>query len=307
MTMTLLLSSILIFAAIVLGAYAAYVESRTTRGPVAIRLRELRAGRVGTGVSFGARPPFLLKIIAQLGGFLPANDGRDALSTGLVRAGYRRPEAVLIFLGSKIILAALLPILWITLASILARPLGNIFGFAIVAGVIGFYLPTVYIGMRQNQRHDQVVLDLPDSLDLLVICVEAGLGINAALQRVAAELRYTSPVLAGELALVSQETQTGTSRIDALRNLAARTGVQDVYSLVALLIQTDTLGTSVALALRVHADSMRIKRRQRAEQMARKAAVKLAFPLVLLIFPALLVVLLGPAGIQLMKALTTPQ
>jgi tight adherence protein C len=305
--MILLVSSILIFAAVSLGAYAVYVDSATTRSPVAIRLRELRAGRVGTGVSFGARPHFLLKFIAQLGGFLPASDGRDALSTGLVRAGYRRPEAVLVFLGSKIILAVLLPILWITFASIMARPLGNIFGLAIVAGVIGFYLPTIHIGMRQNQRHDRVVLDLPDALDLLVICVEAGLGINAALQRVATELRYTSPVLAGELALVSQETQTGTSRIDALRNLAARTGVQDVYSLVALLIQTDTLGTSVALALRVHADSMRIKRRQRAEQMARKAAVKLAFPLVLLIFPALLVVLLGPAVIQLMKALTTPQ
>jgi tight adherence protein C len=300
--MILLLSSILIFAAVSLGAYAVYVESVTTRNPVTIRLRELRSGRVSSGVAFGARPPFLLKVIAQLGGFLPANDGRDALSTGLVRAGYRRPEAVLVFLGSKIVLAVLLPILWITFGSIMARPLANIFGLAILAGVIGFYLPTIYIGIRQNQRHDRVVLDLPDALDLMVICVEAGLGINAALQRVAVELRYASPVLATELGMVSQETQTGTSRIDALRNLAIRTGVQDVYSLVAMLIQTDTLGTSVALALRVHADSMRIKRRQRAEQMARKAAVKLAFPLVLLIFPALLVVLLGPAGIQLMKA-----
>ena len=303
--MILLLSSILIFAAVSLGAYAAYVESTTTRSPVAARLRELRAGRLGTGISYGARPPFLLKFIAQLGGFLPANDGRDALSTGLVRAGYRRPEAVLVFLGSKIALAVLLPVLWITFGAFMARSLGNIFGLAILAGVIGFYLPTVYIGVRQNQRHDRVVLDLPDALDLMVICVEAGLGINSALQRVATELRYTSPVLAAELALVSQETQTGTSRIDALRNLALRTGVQDVYSLVAMLIQTDTLGTSVALALRVHADSMRIKRRQRAEQLARKAAVKLAFPLVLLIFPALLVVLLGPAGIQLMKALAS--
>jgi tight adherence protein C len=303
--MFLLVFSMLLFAAVSFGAYAVYVDATVTRNPVTIRLRELRAGRAGTGVSFGARPNAFLKLIAQLGGFLPAQEGRDALRTGLVRAGFRRPEAVLIFLGSKVVLAALLPILWITFASVMGRGIGNIFGLAIVMGVIGFYLPTVFIGMRQNQRHDRVMLDLPDALDLMVICVEAGLGINAALQRVATELRYTSPVLAAELALVSQETQTGTSRTDALRNLADRTGVQEVYSLVAMLIQTDSLGTSVALALRVHADSMRIKRRQRAEQLARKAAVKLAFPLVLLIFPALLVVILGPALIQLLQSLAT--
>ena len=117
-------------------------------------------------------------------------------------------------------------------------------------------------------------------------------------------MRIASPVLAGELVLVNQEMQTGISRTDAMRNLAERTGVDEVYSLVAMLIQTDRLGTSVGQALRAHADSMRTKRRQRAEQMARKATVKLAFPLVLLIFPALLLVLLGPAAIQLMRALT---
>src|SRR5207237_3012051 len=121
--------------------------------------------------------------------------------------------------------------------------------------------------------------------------------------RVASEMQVASPALSEELTLVHQEMQTGVSRTDALRNLATRTGVEDVYALVAMLIQTDRLGTSIAQALRVHADSMRTRRRQRAEQLARKASIKLAFPLVFLILPALLVIILGPAAIQLMTAL----
>jgi tight adherence protein C len=305
--MFLLIASVLIFAAVSLGAYAAYLDSATTRNPVAVRLRELRALRTGGAVSYGDRPPLLLKLLAQFGGFMPAQDGRDALRTGLVRAGYRRPEAVLVFLGSKLILAALLPVVWVVVAYATARPASSIFGFGILACIVGFYLPTLYIGLRQNQRHDAVLTALPDALDLMVVCVEAGLGVAAALQRVATEMRLPSPTLAAELALVNQEMQTGMSRTDALRNLAERTGVQEIYSLVAMLIQTDRLGTSVAQALRSHADSMRTKRRQRAEELARKATVKLAFPLVLLIFPALFVVLLAPAVIQLLRALAGSQ
>ncbi len=301
--MVLIVTSVLIFAAISLGAYAVYTDSVTTKSPVAVRLRELRAMRTGGAAIYGDRPPLLLKLLAQLGGFLPAQDGRNALRTGLVRAGFRRPEAVLVFMGFKLVLAAALPILWVTFAYATAKPAGSIFGIGVVAGVVGFYLPTVVIGILQNHRHDEVLMALPDALDLMVVCVEAGLGVAAALQRVAVEMRLASPVLAAELAMVNQEMQTGMSRTDALRNLAERTGVEAVYSLVAMLIQTDRLGTSVSAALRSHAQSMRTQRRQRAEQQARKASVKLAFPLVLLIFPALLVVLLGPAALQLLKAL----
>jgi tight adherence protein C len=210
----------------------------------------------------------------------------------------------MVFLGSKVIMAVALPVAWLALGYASQQPATRLFALAVAAGVIGFYLPTMLIGLRQNQRHDAVLAALPDALDLLVICVEAGLGVAAGLQRVAGEMRLASPVLAGELAIVNQEMQAGISRTDALRNLAERTGVDEVYALVAMLIQTDRLGTSVGQALRSHADSMRTKRRQRAEQLARKATVKLAFPLVLLILPALLVVILGPAAIQLMKALT---
>ena len=295
--------SVLVFAAIAVGAYSVYVEARSSRSPVAARLRELRSTRSGATVTFGDRPPALLKAIAQLGGFLPSRDGRNALRTGLIRAGYRRQDSGLVFLGSKLILAVLLPVAWLAFAYASSQPAPRLFALTVVAGVLGFYVPTMFVGIRQKQRHDAVLTALPDALDLLVICVEAGLGVAAGLQRVATEMRLPSPVLAGELVIVNQEMQAGVSRTDALRNLAERTGVDDVYALVAMLIQTDRLGTSVGQALRAHADSMRTKRRQRAEQMARKATVKLAFPLVLLILPALLVVILGPAAIQLMKAL----
>jgi tight adherence protein C len=305
--MFLIMASILIFAAITIGAYAVYTDSVTARDPVALRLRELRQMRTGGAVTYGDRPPALLALLAQLGGFLPSSDGRDALRTGLIRAGYRRPEAVLVFLGMKILLAAALPAAWIAFGYFTARPIGNVFGMALVLGVLGFYLPTIFVGVKQNQRHDAVLGALPDSLDLMVITVEAGLGISAALQRVGLEMRLASPQLSEELNLVNREMQTGISRTDALRNLAERTGVDEVYSLVAMLIQTDRLGTSVAQALRAHADSMRTRRRQRAEQLARKASIKLAFPLVLLIFPALMMVLLAPAVITLMQALSAAQ
>ncbi len=305
--MFLLLTSVLIFAAVSLGAYAVYLDSVTTKSPVALRLRELRALRTGGAVAYGDRPPLLLKLIADLGGFLPASEGRNALRTGLIRAGYRRPEAVLVFLGTKILLAVALPVAWLAAAYAMARPLGNTVLVAAIAGAIGFYLPTLFVAWRQQQRHDAILTALPDALDLMVICVEAGLGVAAALQRVAVEMKLASPQLSAELMLVNQEMQTGISRTDALRNLAERTGVEEIYSLVAMLIQTDRLGTSVAQALRAHAESMRTRRRQRAEQLARKASVKLAFPLVLLIFPALLLVLLAPSLVMLMKALVGSQ
>jgi tight adherence protein C len=302
--MLVILSTLLIFGAVAAAVYAFWARTSVEANPVAVRLRELRAQRESaTGVSYGRRPALWLKLIAQLGGFMPANDGSNALRTGLVRAGYRRGESILVFLGSKLLCAAALPVLWLGFAYATARPVGNAVSWSIVLAGVGFYLPTLWIAVRQKQRHDEILASLPDALDLMVVCVEAGLGMAAALQRVGLEIRLASRALSDELAIVNQEMQTGIARTEALRNLAERTGVDDVYSLVAMLIQTDKLGTSVAQSLRAHAESMRTRRRQRAEQMARKASIKLAFPLVFLIFPALLVIILGPAGIQLMKAL----
>lgn len=302
--MMLLMMSLLIFAAVAAAALAVYQTAAAERNPVTLRLRELRLQSVAAMANTTRRPPLLVKLLAQLGGFLPARDGTDALRTGLIRAGYRRPEAVLAFLGAKAICAVALPVAWMAIGYALAKPVGNLITLSLVLGVVGFYLPTFFMGYRQSQRYREIQSALPDALDLMVVRVEAGLGLGAALQRVGQELRLACPQLSDELALVNQEMQTGLSRMDSLRNLAERTGVEEIYSLVAMLIQTDRLGTSIAMSLRAHADSMRTRRRQRAEQMARKAAIKLAFPLVLLIFPALLVCILGPAGIQILKALS---
>lgn len=305
--MLLIVMSLLIAAAVAVGALAVYQSAVTERNPVTLRLRQLRLQTAGIGPQTTKRPPLALKLLAQLGGFLPANNGADALRTGLVRAGFRRGDAVLVLIGSKILCAALLPVIWIAAGYAMAKPIGNVLGVSVVLGVLGFYVPTFYIGIRQSQRRGEIQSALPDALDLLVVCVEAGLGLGAALQRVGQEIRLASAQLSDELALVNSEMQTGVSRMDALRNLAERTGVEDLFSLVAMLIQTDRLGTSIAMSLRAHADSMRTRRRQRAEELARKASIKLAFPLVLLIFPALMVVILGPAGIQLIKALVANQ
>ena len=301
--MLLIVCSALIFMAVTLVVYAVWSQAHAERNPVTLRLRQLRLAQPGSVTSNVERPPLFLDLIAKLGGFLPAREGRDALRTGLVQAGYRHPEAVMVFLGAKLALAAALPIGWIAFGFLSARAVGNVLSWSVALGLLGFYLPTIAIGMRQRQRRDQVQSTLPDSLDLMVVCVEAGLGVAAAIQRVATEMRMTNRVISEELSLVYQEMQAGVPRPEALRNLADRTGVEDVYALVAMLIQTDKLGTSLAQALRTHAESMRTRRRQRAEKQARKAAVKLAFPLVFLILPALLTIILGPAAIQLMKAL----
>jgi tight adherence protein C len=298
--------SLLLFFAVSLAAYAVYSQVVTARDPVAARLRQIRASHAsGARATFGDRPDPLLELLARLGGFLPAREGRDVLRSGLVRAGFRRPEAVAVFLGSKIASAVLVPLAWISIASMLGRPLGSVAFWSMACVMIGFYLPSGYISLRQRRRQLEILLALPDALDLLVVCVEAGLGIAAAIQRVADEIALASPALSTELSLVNQEMLAGVARFDALRGLARRTGVDELYALVAMLIQTDRLGTSVADALRAHAQSMRTRRRQRAELLARQAGAKLAFPLVLLILPALLVVILGPAAIQITKALVS--
>ncbi|TMQ56267.1 MAG: type II secretion system F family protein [Candidatus Eisenbacteria bacterium] len=299
--------SLLLFLAVSLAAYAVWSQVATARDPVAARLRQIRASHTSGGAraTFGERPDPLLELLARLGGFLPAREGRDVLRTGLVKAGFRRPEAVAVFLGCKIACAVLVPLAWISIASVIGRPLGSVALWTVITAAAGFYLPSAYVSLRQKRRQLEIMLALPDALDLLVVCVEAGLGIAAAIQRVAEEIAVASPALSVELALVNQEMQAGVARFDALRGLARRTGVDELYALVAMLIQTDRLGTSVADALRAHAQSMRTRRRQRAELLARQAGAKLAFPLVLLILPALLVVILGPAAIQITKALVS--
>jgi tight adherence protein C len=227
----------------------------------------------------------------------------SALRLRMIQAGYPNAAAVPMYLGARIAIPALLVIGVSVLMPMLGSGAPATLMMVIYFGATGYVLPSVIVGRRIKQRHKEMQKALPDALDLLVVSVEAGLGLNQALVRVSEEIYRVSPVLSEQLALVNLEIRAGTPRTDALRNLADRTGLQDIASLVGMLIQTDRFGTSVAQALRVHSDTMRTKRRQRAEEAAAKTTIKLVFPLVFCIFPAMFAVILGPALIQIFEAL----
>lgn len=224
------------------------------------------------------------------------------LQERLVHAGYRHPNAVTIFMGVRLLLAAALGGGVLLGSSVLQVGALNVMVLAAFAGVLGWMAPFIWLRVKRNRRQNEIQRALPDALDLLVVCVEAGLGLNQALMRVSDEMDRISPILADELTIVSLQIRAGTPRQEALKNLGERTGISDVRSLVGMLVQTDRFGTSIANALRVHAETLRDKRRQRAEEEAAKLSIKMLFPLVAFIFPAIFVVLLGPAVFRLMEA-----
>jgi tight adherence protein C len=218
----------------------------------------------------------------------------------MLNAGFRRSEAVTAFSAARFILiVALVALVYFT-----GFYKNNPLLLFVVAGVAGFILPDIWLGRRVKARQQRLRLALPDALDLLVICMEAGLGLDQALLYVSQELKIAHPDLREEFDLVNAEVHVGKTRMEALRSLATRTGVDDLQALVATLVQTDRFGTSVAQSLRVHADDLRTKRRQRAEEMSAKTTVKMVFPLVFFIFPALFVVILGPAVITILRVLS---
>jgi tight adherence protein C len=217
----------------------------------------------------------------------------------MVRAGYRSPQAMLAMRGLKLAV----PVILVILVFITGFYQRNPFMFPVLAAVVGYLVPETWLVWRVRARQHRLRRGLPDCLDLLVICVEAGLGLDQALMKVAEEMQVTHRELSEELQLVNLEMRIGKGRIDALRELARRTGLEDIKSLVAMLIQTERFGTSVAQSLRVYSDDLRIRRRQRAEEMSAKTTVKMVPPLVFFIFPALMVVVLGPAVITLLRQL----
>jgi tight adherence protein C len=220
----------------------------------------------------------------------------------LVQAGYRGPAAPALFWGIRVGAAVGLAVAAAAfLAAAGAEPVRVLF-MGLLAGAFGWVVPKFQVGRKRTKRTKRLQRALPDALDLLVICVEAGLGLNQAIIRVAEESRNSSPELADELLLLNLEIRSGLEREEAFRNLAERTGVDDVRALCTILIQTEKFGTSVSTALRTQADTMRIIRRQRAEEMAAKATIKIVPPLVFCIFPALFIAILGPAGIHLYQA-----
>ena len=217
-----------------------------------------------------------------------------------INAGWRKSTAPALFYGAKTGLTLLLPILMYLL---LRHGDHKLFLWGVAAAATGYYLPDFWLKHCLQERQREIFETFPDALDLMTVCVEAGLAMDAALARVAQEIGMKSEILAEELQLVTLELRAGSAKDKALRNLALRTGVEDVDALVTLLIQAERFGTSIAASLRVQSDQLRTKRRQRAEETAAKIALKLLFPLIFFIFPSLMVVLMGPAILQIYRVL----
>ena len=237
--------------------------------------------------------------LKRIGNAVPKSPSEmSKLQLRLVHAGFRRQDAIILFLGIRA--GCALAVFAVMAAPFLFRasiPL------ALGGAGFGYLLPGIVLARLAKRRQHRVRLATPDALDLLVVSVEAGLGLDQALQRVGEELTTVHPALSEDLRMINLALRAGKPRAEALHNLAARTGVDDLTSLVAILVQTDKFGTSVAQALRVYSDVLRTKRRQRAEEAAAKTAVKMVFPLVICIFPAIWIVTLGPAAIKFVQVL----
>lgn len=278
-----------------------------TRDPVKARLvaldeRDVRKPRRGDG--WRERLADFAEPLARLS--VPTEGWESSpLRLRFINAGLRAPSAPGLYHAGKTVLTIGLPLLvWVALPHQGNRPLALTFLFLVSAASIGYYLPDFLLKRRVANRQRDIFEGFPDALDLMTVCVEAGLAMDAALARVGSEIGLKSPVLADELQLVTLELRAGSAKEKALRNLALRTGVEDVDALVKMLIQAERFGTSVGTALRVQSEQLRTRRRQLVEEKAAQIATKLLFPLIFCIFPALLVVLLGPAVIQIFRAIT---
>jgi tight adherence protein C len=291
-----LLLPLLAFAFISLLVTACAMALTPAHGAVIGRRLDEIAGRPDTPAREHVSYERIVSALKRVGRMAPKSPSEmGKLQRKLVTAGFRSREALIVFLG----LRAGCAVAAFALASIATSSLL----FAIGAAGLGYLLPSMVLGRKAKKRQHRIRLSLPDALDLLVVSVEAGLGLDQAIQRVGEELSAAHPDLCSELRLVNLELRAGTARSEALHNLAERTGVDDLGSLVAMLVQTDRFGTSVAQSLRVHSDTLRVKRRQRAEEAAAKTGVKMVFPLVFCIFPAIWVVTIGPAAISFIKVI----
>jgi tight adherence protein C len=247
----------------------------------------------------------LKEAFSNLGGVID-NDNeveKSSLKIKLANAGFRSEQAAAVYQGIRVVclVVFLLPALFFFLLKdgFTVRSIQ----YTVLLGGLGFYLPQIVLWHLRTTRQKEIFLTLPDALDLLVVCVESGLGLDAALRKVNEEMKHHAKTICEELSLANLQLQMGRPRREVLHDLGVRTGVDDVRSLAAILIQADRFGSSIAQALRVQSDSMRTRRRQLAEEKAAKTAVQLIFPLVLFIFPAIFVVLVGPAAIQIQKTL----
>lgn len=305
------LAPIFVFLAIVVGSWAlmSFLSNRTSVASARLaRINRTRGDSLASMGDIGEKQQKFASIkeaIASLGTAMEGKSDleKNKLKMSLAHAGFRSDNAPLIFHGLRVVcaLGLLLPLGSILLATQgLTRTAGI---YSLLAAGVGFYLPTVGLWVLRTGRQKEIFLTLPDALDLLVVCVESGLGLDAAMRKVTDEMSEHAKTISSEFAMANLQLQMGKPRREVLHDLGVRTGVDDMKALAAILIQADRFGSSIANALRVQSDSMRTRRRQIAEEKAAKTAVQLIFPLVLFIFPAIFVVLCGPAAIQIQKGL----
>jgi tight adherence protein C len=309
----LLIIDISTFVCISLGMLGVYWLLYKPQSAATERLRRLgvKEGGVATVNAQGAVIPdespatdLAQRLANPLNKILPpsATEARKTQKR-LMQAGYRSNEAPIIYRGIHVASMVGLPVMSAAVATYLATAFSTVLISMMIAFVTGFFLPPYFLKKSIKKRQRDLRWGLADALDLMVVSVEAGLGLNAAMMKVSSELKDVHAAVAAEFELANLEIRVGRDRDEALRNLAERTGVDDLRSLVAMLIQTDKFGTSIAKGLRVFSDSLRTKRRQRAEQEAQKAAVKLLFPLACFLFPTLFIAILGPAALNLIDVL----
>jgi tight adherence protein C len=309
----LLLMAIGIVFAVLLMAVAVYflLRERQEKSALAGRVKDhstsLRVAEA-TSSPIAQEEDIFTRILHSVGNSIKPKE-KDEISLiqkRFLQAGYRGRNNVAAFFGSKALCAFCLSGAFMLFRILLTWQMSitTVMFFLLALALGGFYIPNVWLHLKTKSRQEEFLLAFPDALDLLVVCAEAGMGLDAAIKRVGDEMRLSGKVISEEFGLLNLELRAGRDRRDALKNLAMRVGVDEVKSWVTLLIQTDKFGTSVAQALRVHSDSMRVKRMLRVEELAAKLPVKLLFPTILFIFPSLFVVLMGPALIQVYRLWT---
>jgi tight adherence protein C len=307
-----LMVALFTFIAVMLASSGGYLYLNSRQ---ALQLWRRRAGGTGSAAGSeslggGAGDQLASQLHALLEWFArmnqPANvEEARATRRQLITAGYRSGKAPVFFIGSKLLLAVLLTgLVLIIPAKLLGFPsMSKLVFYYVLVAACGYYAPVFWLRRAIAARKDALQRAIPDALDLMVVCVEAGLGLDQAIGRVGEEVKRSHPELSDELNMLAMELRTGVSRQEALRNLAHRTDLEEVRNLVALLVQTDRFGTSIGQALRVHADSMRKTRQLKAEELAAKLPVKLLIPLIFFIFPSMFIVLIGPAAIKMVRVL----
>jgi len=303
-----------IFLATILAAVALYWWVETRRESLPRRFKDMVDEESGAPIAgvfgttrkrlnalrerFSAKPPAATELVERLSG-KELKGARLRLNEAGIRGAGAYSTYLAVQWGS--------PIVFVLFAFAYAKRAGlsnpSIVLLLLMAVIAGYILPDLWLRRSIRKRQEEITDSLPDGLDLLVVCVEAGLGLNASFLKITEEFKLASPALSEEFDIVNREMVAGKPRQEALRALSERTGVEDVKSLVAMLVQTEKLGTSLAQSLRIHSDSLRTRRRQGAEEAAAKTTIKLVFPLVFLMFPALFIVILGPGVIQVLKIL----